>query len=356
MPLAGIAKSIRQVGEWAGGGGSTKIVNRRPRGGSHYDPKGSRRDVKFVPSSPTYRKPGSVVAMPTANPHTRNNPARPAARMSVSKSPSPSPGRVLTPSPRVSLHPAPAATPRTPTQRTITRGAAAIPGRLSASAEASFRAGSRSSPGANYPNATPPRIPGSAAHAADRTRASEFTSAQKGHDRRVLAEGRGKYSSADDPVGARMREAQRGLTKDIAGNVGEILMYGVEGGMLAGAGGIGRAAMRRIAKPKPLNLSLPQKPLGIRATPSLRPPRPELPTPPPARGIQYKPPGRMRIGSASPAPARAPGIRMKTSSSKLGIRQSTPPTPAAKPAPKPARKAAKKKAKKKAAVKGRQRN
>ena len=224
------------------GRGTTTIVDEAPRGGHHYDPKGSRRKVVF--DNRKFHAPGSVVSMPTANPHTRNNPSRttpnPHAR-NIPKSASPSPGRVLTPSPRVSLKPMgggggggakPA--PRLPRSS----GPTANPHTRNNPSPEEV-AGMRSNP-RNARAPAPVRSPGSSDWVKDRWHASEFTSAQRGNDRRLVREAGMKYSSANDPVGERMREAQRGLTGDILGNVFDILGYGIAGGSLVGGAGIAR--------------------------------------------------------------------------------------------------------------------
>ena len=388
--------SLLAVADWARGGGSTRIVNRPGRGGKHYDP-GGRRDVAFSSSGPTYRRPGSVISKPT-----RGNPITPSARVPRMRGEFNMNGTGRTPNPHTRNFPAakpPAVSsrmaPANPAKRhqpqRVIDGGYNVSEHLSASAESSFRAGSRSRPGSHFPVAAPQRFPGSSARAAGRTHANEFVSAQKAHDSRVLADGRGKYSSKNDPVGARMRAAQSGLTSEIIGNVGDILMMGIGAGSLAGGGGLVRAATAGLAgrgaakaaatirrnpavvrrnqrelkipggggarppieagAPR-LNPSLPKKPIGVRPSPTVRPPRPQLPTPPPARGIPYKPPtvptSPLRIGSPPVRPSGIPFRRSSSAPSHIGIRKDAPAPAAA--APKTPRKARKPRA-----VKGRQR-
>ena len=349
-------ESFRAVGNWARGRGSTRFVDRPGRGGKHYDP-GGRRDVSFVSPGPQYRRPGSVItSVPRGNPITPS-PSAPPMRgewKPTGTGRTSNPHRRNLPSakpPAVASRMAPANPAKRHQPQRVIDGGYNASEHLSASAESSFRAGVRSRPGSHFPVAAPQRFPGSAGRAAARTRANEFVSGQKGHDRRTLDEGRGKYSSGNDPVGARMREAQSGLTSDILGNIGEILMTGAAFGSLTGPAGVIRAGASHLARKNAprMVLSLPKKPMGIRAGPSLRPPRPELPTPPPPRGIQYVPPkvptSPLRIGSP---PVRPSGIPFRSSSSPSNIRIRKDAAPAAPPKTAP-------KVRKPRAVKGRQR-
>ena len=185
-------RSFQAMGDWAMGGGSTTIVNESPRGGSHYDPKGSRRKVVFKSDGPTYRKPGSVVSSSPATP-SPGKPVKSSPRISLGgEYNNNGTGRTRNPHPPASasrMAPAnPTARPplprsSAPTINPHTRNNPS-PGEV-----ASMRSNPRNARGP-----APIRFSGSKARADDRLRASEFTSGER--DRKIRTD----REHANDPA------------------------------------------------------------------------------------------------------------------------------------------------------------
>ena len=245
-------RSFKAMGDWAMGGGTTTIVDEAPRGGHHYDPKGSRRKVVFNSGGPTYHAPGSVVATPPA-------PGKPVVRSprisldgeysatGTGRTRNPHPPAVaskMAPTNPTKRQPLPR--PSTPTANPHTRNNPS-PGEV---------AGMRSNPrNARAPG--PIRFSGSASYAADRTRASEFTSGEKARRIRTDKEHANNPAVAGQYAGMPRRGVDAALNNidranaDYQGALGVFLQTSSEIGLslisAVGAGGAARTAGRGIA-------------------------------------------------------------------------------------------------------------